>query len=109
MPQTDPPLISLFGPTAVGKSALAIELCQAIGGEIITADSRQVYRYLAIGTAKPPKDSTPNRGPDNPYRVRGIPYVAMFRDGKLAQQVVGYQPKAALEMNLGLNGSSPTK
>ncbi|HEY4844667.1 MAG TPA: thioredoxin [Candidatus Dormibacteraeota bacterium] len=41
------------------------------------------------------------------YRVRGIPYVAMFRDGKLAQQVVGYQPKAALEANLGLNGSSP--
>jgi hypothetical protein len=33
----------------------------------------------------------------------------MFRDGKLAQQVVGYQPKAALEMNLGLNGSSPKK
>jgi thioredoxin 1 len=43
------------------------------------------------------------------YRVRGIPYVAMFRDGKLAQQVVGYQPKAALEMNLGLNGTSPKK
>jgi thioredoxin 1 len=43
------------------------------------------------------------------YRVRGIPYVAMFRDGKLAEQVVGYQPKAALEMNLGLNGSSPKK
>jgi thioredoxin 1 len=40
------------------------------------------------------------------YRVRGIPYVAMFREGKLAQQVVGYQPKAALEANLGLNGSS---
>jgi thioredoxin 1 len=39
------------------------------------------------------------------YRIRGIPYVAMFRDGKLATQVVGYQPKAALEANLGLNGS----
>lgn len=38
------------------------------------------------------------------YRVRGIPYIAMFRDGKLAKQVVGYQPKAALEANLGLNG-----
>jgi len=36
--------------------------------------------------------------------VRGIPYVAMFRDGKIAKQVVGYQPKAALEANLGLNG-----
>jgi len=38
------------------------------------------------------------------YRVRGIPYVAMFRDGKLAEQVVGYRPKAALEAGLGLNG-----
>jgi thioredoxin 1 len=38
------------------------------------------------------------------YRVRGIPYVAMFRGGKLAQQVVGYKPKAALEADLGLNG-----
>ncbi len=38
------------------------------------------------------------------YRVRGIPYVAMFRGGKLAEQVVGYKPKAALEAELGLNG-----
>jgi len=41
------------------------------------------------------------------YRVRGIPYVAMFRNGKLAEQVVGYKPKAALEASLGLNGSAP--
>lgn len=38
------------------------------------------------------------------YRVRGIPYVAIFRDGKLAGQVIGYKPKAALESELGLNG-----
>jgi thioredoxin 1 len=38
------------------------------------------------------------------YRVRGIPYVAMFRNGKLAEQVVGYRPKAALEAGLGING-----
>ena len=37
------------------------------------------------------------------YRVRGIPYVAMFRAGKLAEQVVGYRPMAALEAGLGLN------
>jgi thioredoxin 1 len=41
------------------------------------------------------------------YRVRGIPYVALFRDGKLASQVVGYKPKAALEAELGLNGARP--
>ncbi|MDQ6711472.1 MAG: thioredoxin [Candidatus Dormibacteraeota bacterium] len=38
------------------------------------------------------------------YRIRGIPYVAMFRDGKIAKQVIGYQPKAMLEANLGLSG-----
>lgn len=48
-----PPLIALFGPTAVGKSAAAIAICEAIGGEIVTADSRQVYRHMDIGTDKP--------------------------------------------------------
>ena len=43
------------------------------------------------------------------YRVRGIPYIALFRDGKLATQVVGYKPKAALEADLGLNGSGSKK
>ena len=53
MPSPLPPLIAIFGPTASGKSALAISVCEAIGGEIITADSRQVYRYMDIGTDKP--------------------------------------------------------
>jgi tRNA dimethylallyltransferase len=43
----------LFGPTAVGKTRLAIELAQKINGEIISADSMQVYRGMDIGTAKP--------------------------------------------------------
>ena len=41
------------------------------------------------------------------YRVRGIPHVVMFRNGKIAEQVLGYKPKAALEASLGLNGSAP--
>jgi tRNA dimethylallyltransferase len=45
-------LLVIVGPTAVGKSALAIRLGQAFGGEIISADSRQIYRYMDIGTAK---------------------------------------------------------
>lgn len=51
----DPPirLLALVGPTAVGKTALAIRLARALGGEIVSADSRQVYRYMDIGTAKP--------------------------------------------------------
>ena len=49
---TKKPLVILTGPTAVGKTALSIMLAKAIGGEIISADSMQVYRYMDIGTAK---------------------------------------------------------
>lgn len=46
-------LIVLCGPTATGKTQLGVALCQAIGGEVISADSMQVYRGMDIGTAKP--------------------------------------------------------
>jgi len=46
-------LVALVGPTGIGKSQLAIRLAQAFNGEIVSADSRQVYRYMDIGTAKP--------------------------------------------------------
>ena len=45
-------LIILTGPTAVGKTALSVELAKEIGGEIISADSMQVYKYMDIGSAK---------------------------------------------------------
>ncbi len=47
-----PPLIVLTGPTAAGKTALSIALAKAVGGEIISADSMQVYRGMDIGSAK---------------------------------------------------------
>ena len=47
-----PRLVVLTGPTAVGKTALSTELAAAIGGEIISADSMQVYRGMDIGSAK---------------------------------------------------------
>ena len=50
--QEKKPLIVLTGPTAVGKTKLSISLAQKIGGEIISADSMQVYRGMDIGTAK---------------------------------------------------------
>lgn len=46
------PLLILSGPTAVGKTALSISLAKALNGEIISADSMQVYRYMDIGSAK---------------------------------------------------------
>lgn len=46
------PLVILTGPTAVGKTALSIKLAKAINGEMISADSMQVYKYMDIGTAK---------------------------------------------------------
>lgn len=47
------PILALIGPTAVGKTALSLTLAERLGGEIVSADSRQVYRSLTIGTAKP--------------------------------------------------------
>jgi tRNA dimethylallyltransferase len=47
-----PPLIVLLGPTAVGKTALSLDLAERFDGEIVSADSRQVYRGMDVGTAK---------------------------------------------------------
>ncbi|MEW5940841.1 MAG: tRNA (adenosine(37)-N6)-dimethylallyltransferase MiaA, partial [Chloroflexota bacterium] len=50
---TKPTLILIVGPTAVGKTEIAIQLAERLGGEIVSADSRLFYRGLDIGTAKP--------------------------------------------------------
>ena len=46
-------LIIILGPTGIGKTELVLELAQRIGGEIVSADSVQVYRFMDIGSAKP--------------------------------------------------------
>ena len=46
------PLIVIGGPTACGKTGFSIRLAKEIGGEVISADSMQIYRYMDIGTAK---------------------------------------------------------
>jgi tRNA dimethylallyltransferase len=51
-----PPLVVVVGPTAVGKTRLALELAERLGGEIVSADSRLFYRGMNIGTAKPTLD-----------------------------------------------------
>ena len=48
-------VIVICGPTASGKTALSIELAKKINGEIISADSMQIYKDMDIGTAKPTK------------------------------------------------------
>ncbi len=48
--------IILVGPTAVGKTELSLQLAEQLGGEVVSSDSRQVYRYMSIGTAKPTRD-----------------------------------------------------
>ena len=50
------PLLVLFGPTASGKTKLAVEMCKEFGGEVVTADSMQVYKKMNIGTAKPTEE-----------------------------------------------------
>jgi tRNA dimethylallyltransferase len=47
-----PPLVTILGPTASGKTKLAVDLAEHLNGEIISADSRQVYRYMDLGTGK---------------------------------------------------------
>ncbi|MCC9076994.1 tRNA (adenosine(37)-N6)-dimethylallyltransferase MiaA [Litorilinea aerophila] len=72
-----PPLIVLLGPTAVGKTELSLRLCQRFDGEIVNADSRQIYREMAIGTAKPtpeeqaraPHHLVDLRNPDEPLTL----------------------------------------
>lgn len=51
--QVTSPLIALVGPTGVGKTGMAVALCGSVGGEVVSADSRQIYRGMDIGTDKP--------------------------------------------------------
>ena len=51
-------LIVICGPTASGKTAVAVEICLALGGEVVSADSMQIYRGMDIGTAKPNLEET---------------------------------------------------
>ena len=58
-----PVLLTVAGPTAVGKTALTVALAQQVGTEILSADSRQFFRELSIGTAKP-----------TPAEMQGVPH-----------------------------------
>jgi tRNA dimethylallyltransferase len=87
-------LISLVGPTGTGKSKLALQLAQSINAEIISCDSRQVYRYMDIGTAKPTLDDRSLV----PHHL--IDIVNPDEDLSLAQyQQLAYQAIEAIQKN----------
>ena len=87
-----PPLVAIVGPTAVGKSALAMSLAPLRRGEIISADSRQLYKYMDIGTAKPtlaerravPHHMVDFLEPDQPYTLADYQRDAYAAIGKVA-------------------------
>lgn len=71
------PLVAVVGPTASGKTRLAVDIALRFGGEVVSADSMQIYKGMDIGTAKPSREEmrgVPHHmldivGPDEPYSV----------------------------------------
>ncbi len=88
------PLIVILGPTASGKTAYAIRLAQLIGGEVICADSRTVYRGMDVGTAKPTEPEragVPHWGldliePDQRYSLYDFQRYAMAKIAEIRQR-----------------------
>jgi tRNA dimethylallyltransferase len=79
---TAPPVVAVVGPTATGKTALAVALAQRLGGEVVNADSMQLYRGMDIGTAKPDlaeRDGVPHHLLDL-WHVREAASVAEYRE-----------------------------
>ena len=75
----DLPLVVIAGPTASGKTELAIRIAKKFNGEVISADSRAIYRGLDIGTAKPLKN---NKG----YRIGAL--IWSIQERGLRQQIL---------------------
>jgi tRNA dimethylallyltransferase len=115
------PLVVLVGPTAVGKSRVAIEVAKAFETEVLTADSRQVYRGMDVGTDKPlpgERQGVPHRlidlvNPDESfnaglYRRRAIDEIErLYRDRRLPL-VVGGTGLYVRTLLKGLCGAPPT-
>ncbi len=101
-PPSASPLVVLVGPTAIGKSRIAIEVARALGTEILTADSTQVYRGMNVGTDTPPEEDrqrVPHRlidlvEPDEPFnagefRRRALREISRLDEHGLLPLVVG--------------------
>ncbi|KQS69819.1 tRNA (adenosine(37)-N6)-dimethylallyltransferase MiaA [Modestobacter sp. Leaf380] len=82
-----PPVVAVVGPTATGKTALAVALAHRLGGEVVNADSMQLYRGMDVGTAKPTpaeRDGVPHHLMDL-WHVREPASVAEYRDRARAE------------------------
>jgi tRNA dimethylallyltransferase len=97
MPEAAPPeatRVAVFvGPTASGKSALAVELARRIGAEIVSADSQQVYRGFDVGTAKP-----------TPEQMAGVPHHLVSVVDPVAEMNAGTYVQLASEAIAGIAG-----
>ncbi len=98
-------LVAIIGPTATGKSSLALRIARDLNAEIVSADSRQVYRYLDIGTAKP----TPEELSTVPHHL--IDIIDPSEDFSLAQYqqlasqaIEGIQQRGRLPLLVGGSG-----
>ena len=82
------PIVVLVGPTAVGKTVLSLRLAKALHAEIVNIDSRQMYRYMDIGTAKP----TPSQQAEVPHHLLDVlppdQTLTAAECGKLARQAI---------------------
>jgi tRNA dimethylallyltransferase len=88
-----PKLLIVLGPTAVGKSVIALQLAGQIGAEIINADSQQVYRHMDVGTAKPSRaerDKVPHHlidvvDPDQEFNVADYRRLAIASASRIVE------------------------
>lgn len=99
-----PRVLAIVGPTAVGKSLLAEELAVRLGGEIVSADSMQVYRGMDIGTAKPTIDE--RRVPYHLIDVvdPGVPFSAALYQEAARESIAGIAEHGNLPILVGGTG-----
>ncbi len=98
-------IIVIVGPTAVGKSKVAMEVAERFNGEIVSGDSMQIYRYMDIGTAKPSTEDRKRvrhhlidiRNPDDDFDA------AQFKD-EASKAIIGIESRRALPIVVGGTG-----